>query len=240
MPQLNVKFDTSVLDRTAERYTKNLSYITAQALNDVARSAQQKIRDGLRRTMHIRRASFIDRSVKIFAFASVQSDRPWAELGIDNKPRLLLSLFETGGLRAPFVGRNVAIPVTGRPARLSPSASVRADLTFQQLAFRRGAVTAAGRSALRERRRAGNKSRKLSGDYYFWQGAQRTFILINTARLPYGGVFQRTGPKRTDLVLLYAFKPTVRVAAALNFISTTTATFNEQYGDAFVRRFFRI
>ena len=238
--RVDVKVDTSLLDRNAKRYTKNLAFSTAQALNDVARTAQQRIRDGLRRTMHIRQGSFIDRSVKIFVFAKVQANRPYAEIGIDNKPRLLLGLFEGGGLRSAFVGRNVAVPITGRPARISVDQSVRKDLTFQQLAFRKGGTKAAGRAVLAARRKEGNKKRKLAGEYYFWQGAQRTFILTKSARLPFGGVYQRTGPKRTDLVLLYAFKPSVRVAAALNFITTTEATFNELFEISFARRFYRL
>jgi hypothetical protein len=238
--QVNVSVDTSGLDRLASRYTKNLAYSTAQAINDVARTSQERIRAGLRRTMHVRKAAFIDRSVKIFVFANVQAVRPYAELGIDNKTRLLLSLFEKGAMRTAFVGRDVAVPITGRPARLSPTASVRADLTFQQLAFHKGRVTEAGRAVLKERRRAGDRSRKLTGGYYFWQGAQRTFILTGTARLPYGGVFQRIGPKRGDIVLLYAFKPSVRIAAALNFVNTTQATFNGEFQYAFQRRFYRL
>lgn len=243
--QINCRVDTSLLDKNAKRYAKNLAFSTAQALNDAAKDAQRQIRANLRERFHIRNAVFMDRTIKIFAFANVQASRPFAEIGVDNsKKNLILSLFEDGGARLPFIGRNVAIPITGQAARPSVSDSVRPDLTFQALNFRRGPIvkTHAGVNAWASQRAARKRGikGKIANEYFVWQGDQRTFILFNTKRAPLGGVFQRVGPKRDDIRLIYSFKANVRLRAALDFVSTTDTAFNRTFSEAFYRRFFRL
>lgn len=243
--QINVSVDTSVLDKNVKRYQKNLAFSTAQSINDVAKAAQSQIRMNLQQQFHIRNKTFMDRTIKIFAFASATANRPYAEIGVDNsKSRLILSMFEQGGARLPFVGKNVAIPVTGQAARPSVSDSVRPDLTFQSLNFTRGPIVRTARGADAWARQRIAKKRgikgKLANEYFVWQGAQRTFILFNTKRAPLGGVFQRVGPKRDDIRLIYSFKANVRLRAALDFVSTTEKSFNTTFRNAFARRFYRL
>lgn len=234
--KINVSLDTSFLDREAERYQKNLAISTAQALNDTAKEAQSRMRTALRERFHVRKSTIMDRSIKIFAFANVGANRPFAEVGVDNKQRLLLSLFEQGGERGPFVGKNVAVPITGQAARSSIDQSVRPDMTFQSLSFGLGKTGSVART------KTGRVSKKQpggTGGYRFWQGQQRTFILAHSAKEPLGAVFQRVGPKRDDVRLIYAFKQNVKLKAALDFVATTEKTFNEVFADAFYRRFLR-
>lgn len=236
--QINCNVDTSLLDKTAQRYTKNLAYSVAQALNDTAKEAQSRIRLSLRQHFHIRKPDFIDRSIKIFVFANVGAVRPYAVLGVDQKQRFILSLFEQGGARVPFVGENEAIPVLGSPARPSVDTSVPSGFTFYALHFRLGAtdLSAGGGAATKRGRLRQGKA----GTYRFWQGGQRTFILAHSAAQPHGGVFQRTGPKAGDLRLVYSFKPNVHVKAALNFVEQTQQTMNQFFQEAFYRRFLRL
>lgn len=234
--RINCSIDTSFLDSEAKRYQKNLAFSVADALNDTAKEAQRRIRAGLRERFHIRKPDFMDRSIKIFAFANVRANRPFAEIGVDNKQKLLLSLFEQGGQRSPFVGKNVAVPITGQAARQNIDQSVRPDMTFQSLNFGFGA---AGKVARTKTGRVSKKQPNGSGGYRFWQGQQRTFILAHSARAPLGGVFQRVGPKRDDIRLIYSFKQNVRLRAALDFVSTTQATFDQVFADAFYHRFLR-
>jgi len=238
--RIDVNFDLSLLDREAKRYEKNLAFSTAQAINDAALEAQRRIRESLKRNFHLRKTDFMFRAVKIFAFANVGANRPFAELGIDNKPRLMLSLYETGGARLPFKGASVAVPITGSAARPSMDAPVSDAFKFQSLNFRRAGPTAAGRAVLAARRAKHIHKRKLSGSYYYWQGDNRTFILSHTARSPFGGVFQRTGPKRDDIRLIYSFRRGVEIRKALDFIETSRETYQEVFADAFVRRFYRL
>jgi len=239
--QINVHFDTSVLDKTAARYEKNLAYSVAQSINAAALEAQKRIRRHLRDVFHIRRGEFIDRTIKVFAFASVGKDRVYAEIGVDNKPRLLiLSMFETGGNRLPFKGKAQAVPVTGQIARPSSASNVNPAYTFQALNFHRGPITARGRHVLAARRARGINKRKLSGQYYVWQGANRTFILQATRRAPFGGVFQRVGPGRDDIRMIYSFRRTVPLRKALAFIETSREAYERVFADTFVQKFFRL
>jgi hypothetical protein len=234
--KIDVRVDTTLLDKNAKRYAKNLSYSTAQALNDAAKAAQTRIRANLRERFKIRNAAFMDRTIKIFAFANVGAQRPFAELGVDNsKKNLILSIFEEGGARLPFVGKNVAVPITGQAARPSFDASVRSDLTFTALNFRKGKTvrTKVGKSIALPKH-------KLGGDYLIWQGNQRTFILPSSRRAPLGGVFMRVGPKRDDIRLIYSFKANVRLKRALGFVDTTSEAFADTFREAFFRRFYRL
>lgn len=234
--QINVSFDLSLLDKTAKRYEQNLAYSAAQAINAAALEAQKRIREQMAAAFHLRKADFMMRSVKIFAFASVGRNRVYAELGIDNKPRLLLSMFETGGQKAPWKGKNVAVPVTGQVARSSIAAPVNPSYTFQALHFQRGPIQ--HRGALHHAK--GRHKGKLGGEYDVWQGANRTFILTATARAPFGGVFQRVGPRRDDIRLLYSFRANVTLRKALSVIETTQEVYQQVFADTFVKKFYRL
>lgn len=238
--RVNVKVDTSLLDKNAKRYSRNLAFSTAQALNDAAKEAQNRIRTNVRQRFHVRQSAFMDRSIKIFAFANARANRPYAEIGVDSKPRFLLSIFEDGGARLPFVGKNLAVPVTGQAARPSIGDAVRPQFEFSALNFRKSAITSQGRSILKARKLAGIRKRKLGGQYVIWRGDQRTFILPQTRRAPLGGVFQRVGPGRDDIRLIYSFKSNVRLKAALDFVSTTQQSFNDVFQESFYRRFYRL
>jgi hypothetical protein len=234
--QINCKVDVSGLDQSMKRYSKNLAYSTAQALNDSAKLAQSRIRAGLRTRFHLRQPAFMDRTIKIVAFANVGAQRPYAEIAVDNtKKNLILSLFEDGGARLPFVGKNTAVPITGQAARPSVSDSVRADLQFGALSFK---YSAAFRTKVGKR--IALSKRKLGGEYLIWRGNQRTFILPQSKRAPLGGVFQRVGPKRDDIRMIYSFKANVRLRAALSFVDTTVAAFDDSFTEAFYRRFYRL
>jgi hypothetical protein len=243
--QVNIKVDTSLLEKNAKRYVKNLAYSTAQAINDSAKAAQSDIRGGLKETFHIRNEQFMNRTIKIFSFANVSSNRPYAIIGVDNSKRhLLLSMFEEGGARLPFVGKNVAVPVSGQAARPSVSDSVNGEYTFQALNFTKGPIVKTHRGIDAWARHKIARSRgikgRLASEYFVWQGAKRTFILFNTRRAPLGGVFQRVGPKRDDIRLIYSFKTNVRVRNSLNFGSTTERAFNNTFNEAFYARFYRL
>jgi hypothetical protein len=237
---INVNFDLSLLDHEAKRYEKNLAFSVAKAINAAAEEAQKRIRASLLTAFHVRKRDFLFRSIKIFAFANVGADRPFAELGIDNKHHLILSLFESGGERQPFKGQSVAVPVTGEAARPSITSSVNAAFTFQALHFKRGPITHAGREILAKRRAKKITKSKIGGQYYVWQGAQRTFILPHTARAPLGGVFQRIGPKRDNIRMIYSFRRNVILKKALAFIETSQKVYEDVFKDEFVRRFYHL
>jgi hypothetical protein len=101
-------------------------------------------------------------------------------------------------------------------------------------------VTQAGRAVLAARKAKGIRKRKLGGQYYVWQGNQRTFILPHTRRAPLGGVFQRVGPKRDDVRMIYAFKQGVPLKAILAFVATTESAFRDVFNEQFAKSFYRL
>lgn len=239
--KIECNFDTTLLERTAQRYEKNLAYSTAQALRQTALEAQSRIRAQLRQRFQIRKPEFMDRTIKIFAWPSVNQQRIYAEIGVDNSKRgLLLPIFETGGTKTPVMGKNVGVPITGSAARPSFGSPVSPAFTFRALNFHRGSPTQEGRKILAARRAKGIRKRRLGGQYYIWLGNNRTFILTSTKRAPNGGVFQRVGPGRDDIRLIYSFKPNVRLKKALDFVETSRATYEEIFGRTLVAKFYRL
>lgn len=164
--RFDIQIDASALKARTLREQKNLAYSTSQALNAVAKDAQAAERAHLDRTFHLRRAGFMYRLIKIFQFSNARQGIPFVEIGVDGKSRVLLGIFERGGAREPFKGRNVAVPITGGEARPSEMSTIPGEFTFQKMKFRKH-VTANGQTQ--------------------WKGESGTFLIPNV------GVFQRTG-----------------------------------------------
>jgi len=215
--RINAQFDTSALQAKGFRLQKKIAYAAAQALNDTALDIQLAERANLDRKFTVRKAGFFYRLVKV-AFASVKKDKAFAEIYIDTtKKNVLLSTFEKGGVKQPIKGKNVAVPITGSPARPSFRSPVTRALTFAQL-------------RLRMHRTKTNKRQ--------WKGQKRTFLIPNL------GVFQRTGTKAgsgkfSTTKLLYRLKPAPLLKATLEFIKVARREFAERWEKNFRRRFNR-
>lgn len=209
--RLNVKIDTSGLDLKSRRDQKRLAFSVAQALNDTALDAQVAERANLDRKFTVRKHAFFYRLIKI-NFASVKKDRPFAEVYIDTtKKNTLLSTFEKGGVKQPRKGSNVAVPITGGPARPSFRDPVRRALTFQQIKLRL------------YRTKTGKRQ---------WKGQQGTFLI------PDVGVFQRVAGKvkATTARLIYRLKPKPLLKAVLDFVQVAEREFNERFEQNFRKR----
>lgn len=184
-----------------------LPFLAVRAINDTGRAVQAAERDRIRQAFTVR-TPFVERQVKFFAasFNSTTGAGRWEArvgIGIGKPPSgspLLLPRFETGGTRGGVKGGGVAIPVVGG-ARPSKAASVPEALFIQRLQLRR---TTRGRPRKNAKpARAGTPVR---------------VGLLGTYQLPGIGIFQRTVGKVARL--LYAFKPTVRLPARLEFYRT--------------------
>jgi hypothetical protein len=235
--KIDINIDTRNLKARVPKEVKRLAYGTAAAINETVKAVQSAERVALDQKFKIRQAGFMYRLIKINQFASTSKGIPFAEVGIDNtKARVLLSIFQGGGEKQPAKGKNVAVPVTGEAARPSFSDAVASGYTFTALQFKKLNLTQAGHAAASAKRRYGVKG-KLTGDYYIWGGKNRTFILPHTKQAPDGGVFQRVGPGRDDIRLIYSFKKAPRLAPVFDFIERARKVIAETWDKSFERNY---
>lgn len=234
--KIDAAMDITALKSRMPREAKKLATAVARALNRTTLDIQTAERVQIDQNFTVRKAGFIYRLIKITAFASANQGRPYAEIGIDaSKARVLLPLFtEDGAEKDPEIGKNVAIPLTGEAARPSFGSLVPQQLTFQALNFKRVSLSEQGRqlTALRKRGLA-QVARKLPSNAYIWEGQQRTFII------PDVGVFQRVGPGKADVKMIYAFKPKVMLPKKFDFVGVATRVFGEKFAGYLAEEFDR-
>ena len=224
---------------------KRVEYAVVNAVNKTIKLAQSEERLAVRAGFTVRKPEFMLRQAAVIrgraggsGFASVKDRRFEARMQVGEKPRLLLSKFEEGGRRTPFKGKHVAVPIPGGPARPSERQSVPEAFTFKGMAFVKSKRAGRGRmvkgktAAHQAGQRAGTRrgaSRAGSADTRFrssrtragktqWKGARRTFILDHTRNAPYGGVFQRVGPGRDDIRLVWSFAAALDIRPTLKFV----------------------
>lgn len=210
---------------------KRIAFAVVNALNKTIRDVQVAEQVGVAREFTVRRKEFVKRqsaviSKKAGGFANVKSGRFEAQVQVGEKPRLLLGAFEAGGdRRAAMVasgatpkGKRAAVPVVGGPARPSFADTVPTSFEFRALSIRK----ATKRGGLSKRRSKANvrfAAHTTSGGEVQFKGKQRTFVLTSTARAPEGGVFQRVGPGKGDIRMVYSFKANEKLDKRLNFVA---------------------
>ena len=245
--RVNLKIDSVALFARIRNGSRRLKYGVVNAINATLLDAQRDMWDRERRVFTIRKPIFFFGTpgrpggvgARIKPFASVGQARAYGEIAaepstLNSKRRTLLPEFEAGGRRSPVTpgARTIAIPLLGRPARPALNRGVPPQYTFAGLRFK--AYRPGRRKAVRRRTtRSGFES--LHGEFgrrldatgtgrVQWKGRERTFILKHSARAPEGGVFQRIGPGREDVRLVYKFQSTVRLDARLGFERTVRQT----------------
>lgn len=226
-------WDDSQLIIGCTRSARQLVIGTVNALNNAAKRLQQAEFAQVRSEFTIRKDGYFfgttDRpggvAARITAFASrprekVPAGRLYSEVSVGHgsqasQRRTLLGLFERGGLRTPMTpgAKHIAAPITGSPARPTFGAGVPQPYTIAGLgfrAFRRGKL-------VKRRRKNRTVPETLFGEFgrlersqlqqrdLQWKGKNRTFILLHTRAQSDGGIFQRIGPGRGDIIELYRF-----------------------------------
>jgi hypothetical protein len=220
--KVNGTFDLTGLRERFGLSEKQLAYGVANAINRAAKDLQKKEQDNARAKLHLRGGpgeQLILRSVaKIYQFASATKGKAEAVIGIDTpKPRMVLSGLETGGIKQPFLGGRVAVPITGTPARPNMDASVPSTLLIRNLAMQ-PRLSAADRAFSRSIKGGSRKetmalrktfARSKGGDAG-WRGRERTFILPGKPV-----IFQRTGAH--EITPIYKFIPQPKLKPMLGF-----------------------
>lgn len=213
---------------------KRMAFAVVNALNHTAKEIQAGERAQVKQAFTLRKPDFVLRQAAVIrgaaggsGFANVKQGRFEVRISVGQRPRLLLSDFEAGGQRKPFKGKNVAVPITGGPARPSFRQSVPDAFTFRGLSLRR--VTPRGQQKRRRRTQVKFQASVTRTGKVQWKGAHRTFLLTQTKKAPKGGVFQRVGPGRDDIRLVYSFQPSARLDRRLRFIETGQAIAHRVY-----------
>lgn len=225
--KIGVQIDSSNWLGRMKTTEKNLVYSTVQAINDTVKEIQQRQRADMDKDFVLRKRDFMLRTVKIFEFASVGKGKIYAVVGIDSKKaRLLLPLFESGGTKTPAKGANVAVPITGGPARPDFGQAVGDQFLFKNLKFKRS-VTKTGKVQ--------------------WKGTNNTYLI------PGVGVFQRTdvgtsgkraaagtGAGRAASMansrMVYRFRKTTPVSKKMDFMVLAQRVYNTTFAQALAQR----
>jgi hypothetical protein len=234
MAQLEVRIDAARCLALLRNGGKRMAFAVVNALNQTAKEIQTGEREHAASAFTLRKRDFVLREAAVIraaaggsGFASVGAGRFEARISVGQKPRLLLSGFEEGAERRPFKGKNVAAPVTGGPARPSFSAGVSDAFTFRNLGLRR--VKSNGQSKRKRRTTVRIEQSITKQGKVQWKGAHRTFLLTETGRAPQGGVFQRVGPGRDDIRMVYSFRPPFRLDRRLHFLDTGTRIADQRF-----------
>jgi hypothetical protein len=205
--QIRVQIDTKALQQRTLRESKRLAYSTAQALNRTAKTVQLAEQANLDRKFTVRKHTFMYRLIKIKQWANVKAARPFVEIFVDSaKARVLLGIFEEGGEKQPAVGKEVAVPVTGGPARRSFAAGVAQDFTF----------------------RAMNLKQKRGAN--IWQGRQGTY------EIPGVGVFQHiAGQLKGAWLYVFKRRPKLRKTLGFGEVAAKefSAEFEKEFRRAY-------
>lgn len=193
--------NTALFRRLGPKADRALAYGVVNALNKTAKEVQQAERERVLSEFDVRQKAFISREaakIERENFANVRKGQAWVEIGVGQKPRLLLSEFEKGGTRYPFVGEHVAMPVIGSPARRTRKAKVPKQFTFEQLNFQKGR----------------NRT---------YTGANRTYLIPEVGVFQRGAKRKRKA-ERHDSVMLYAFVKPFQLKPRLAWVRTARRT----------------
>lgn len=234
---VNLKVDTAPLFQRFEHPERKLGFAIVQSLNRLGEIVQGAEIEHEGAVLTIRKPTLFFGSsgrpggvgAKLFRATNA---KPYTDIVVEDKLAsgshgpTFLSVFESGGLRRPTKpgATTVAEPVIGGPARPSFAQPVPTPFYIQNLrlvATRQGKALRTKSGKLRRRRGAVLFSAAVAGTGTVQiKGTHRTFLLERARNLPHGAVFQRYGPARGDVKLVYAFDPPPQLDARLRFVET--------------------
>lgn len=235
---------------------RKMAFAVVKALNDTIKEVQRVQRVNVKDKFTIRNSQFIERQIGVIkaadggrGFANVARGQYSAHIQIGQKQRLLLSSYERGADRMAAMiesgyqpkGRRAAQPITGTPARPSQQSKVPESFTVKGLRFIKSQSKeniGSFRSDFVGSKYKSRRKKSLfgTGDVQFkrnggtqWKGEHRTFILEFSKKNPQGGIYQRVGPEKDDIRLIYNFAYRQRITPRLKFIDQATETTHRSF-----------
>lgn len=221
---------TIALEQLTAKELRQLPYAAMKALNQTAIDFQQEEQYGLRQRMTIRRP-WVLQGIKIERGDFATKEKLAVTVHIANRTgegadsRAFLDKFEEGG---PESRPNRFSPfyMPSPNTRPSPAAQIQAGLYPKALRLMpRKDVT--GTMAA-----TGHVTRR---GILQLQGKRRTFVLDPTTMFGVAqwGVYQRTGPGKGDIRLLWRYKARVTIPRLLHFHDTAVAISNDRWAENF-------
>lgn len=205
--RINLSMNPAELLRKSQRAEKKIAFGTVNALNNAAKNLQSRIRGEGTRDLTIR-GEFARRQAAIIKpFASVKDKRPYAELSVGKRERLLLPELATKEpeKRKPFTpgAKRVAIPlIDGQPRARFPQ-KLPKELYWKALRLKRWPR---GTAKGARKKYPGESQAKQT----IWRGRLRTYMI------PSIGVFQRKSSSVSEPI--YLFDADVPIPQRLGFL----------------------
>ena len=194
---------------------RKLPFATNNALTRTAQELVQVERDELKTEFQVRKQFILNR-VRITKYS--KPGDLWTRVEIDRNVsggELLLTMFEDGGEKLPGHGSELAVPITGGPARPNFSQSVRPSLLYKALNMQKH-TTAGGKIQYKGDRR----TFVVPGIGIFQRGSSKKRIGKSSSL----GKFQGRGGAElrdtTGSTLIYRFKPGVPLHQRMHFVKT--------------------
>ena len=227
--------DTAPLTRQLTALEKDqLPFATSKAINGLVVKAQTAVRASLRQhfTIAPKVEPFMERLVRFNREDYATKTKLDAKFGVNDAEGLstqkdrsfILGRHETGGLRTASPDHPFAIPtgaIRGGDYDVAPRSMYPSSLGFVE---RR---TASGVQPIR-----GRVTRKGTVQI---QGKRRTFIIDarQTSDPRAWGIYQRTGPGKHDLEMIWAFRTKIMLPPRLHFYDTAEAVTSKEWKATF-------
>ena len=203
--RVDLNVDDTVLLERLDNPEKRIVFAVVNGINDTLKTGQRAVQLHVQDEFTIRQPFVLRQAAIIKPFANVKQGRPYGEIAVGQRRRLLLAGFEGGELRTPFKGReSVAVPVEARP---SPQARIPEELFVQRLGIRK--VRAKGKHK--------------AGAGVAFEGKQGTYLI------PRKGIFQRLGSGLSRV--LYVLARPFRLEKKLEFVDTVVAVARRVFPD---------
>ncbi|HEX6940904.1 MAG TPA: hypothetical protein VF158_15915 [Longimicrobiales bacterium] len=206
-----------------------LPFATSRAINATAFDARDAIRAGVRDRFTIRRRWVVN-GIQIPKGGRATKQKLEAVVELERR-RAFLAKFEEGGTKRGTPTMPIAIPtehIRPTPEKIPPLALYPKNLRLQERRDVSGMLAA--RTTLTGR------------GVVQLKGKRRTFVIDpqhHRADPELWGVWQRFGPRRHQIRLIWAYRRSIPIPATLSFVETGERTVRERWDHNFTRAFDR-
>lgn len=228
---INLELDTNASE--VERWIQwvfrdQLPFATSRAINATAYDARDAIRKGIQERFTIRR-KWVVTGIQIPRGGRATKRKLEAVVELDRR-RAFLGKFEEGGTKRGTPDMPIAIPtehIRPVPTKVPPLALYPKNLRLQE----RRDISGGFMAARTKFSRRGVPQ---------WKGKRRTFVIDpvhHRADRELWGVWQRFGPKRHQIRLIWAYRREIPIPNTLQFEATGKRTVDQRWDINFTRAF---